>query len=185
MPTMPLPNVTTADQLLVLHDPGWRHELWRGELRRMSPAGHWHSSLALRLGAMLEVHARRHRLGRVYGADGGFLLAHDPDTVLAPDVAFVQRDRLPPKGHHGFFPGPPDLAVEVISPDELSSHVASKVAAWLSHGSQEVWVVDLQRCTLAVHRDGAATRILRQGDRLRDSIVLPGFTLELAELFDD
>ncbi len=73
----------------------------------------------------------------------------------------------------------------MISPDELSSHVASKVAAWLSHGSQEVWVVDLQRCTLAVHRGGASTRTLEQVDTLRDSIVLPSFTLELADLFDD
>lgn len=185
MPTMPLPNVTTADQLLVLHDPGWRHELWSGALRRMRFADAAHGDVAARICAAVFHHVDEERLGCTFATGTGFAIARDPDTVLAPDVAFVQRDRLPPKGHHGFFPGPPDLAVEVISPDELSSHVASKVAAWLSHGSQEVWVVDLQRCTLAVHRDGAATRILRQGDRLRDSIVLPGFTLELAELFDD
>ncbi len=185
MPTMPLPNVTTADQLLVLRDPGWRHELWRGELRRMSPAGHWHSSLALRLGAMLEVHARRQRLGRVYGADGGFQVATDPDTVLAPDVAFVRRDRLPPSGGRGFFPGAPDLAVEVRSPDDSRRELADKVATWLAHGSQEVWVVDPKRRTLAVHRDGTAPRTLAEDATLRDSAVLPGFTLVLAELFDD
>ncbi|MFN7588126.1 MAG: Uma2 family endonuclease [Planctomycetota bacterium] len=185
MPTMPLPNVTTADQLLVLHDPPWRHELWRGELRRMSPAGHWHSSLALRLGAMLEVHVRRHRLGRVYGADGGFLLAHDPDTVLAPDVAFVRSDRLPPKGSRGFFPGAPDLAVEVRSPDDSQREVAAKVDTWLAHGAREVWVVDPKRRTLTLHTADAAPRTLAHDATLRESAVLPGFTLALAELFDD
>ena len=185
MPIMPLPNVTTADQLLVLRDPPWRHELWRGELRRMSPAGHWHSSLALRLGAMLEVHVRRHRLGRVYGADGGFLLAHDPDTVLAPDVGFVHRDRLPPNGSRGFFPGPPDVAVEVRSPDDSQREVAAKVDTWLAHGAREVWVVDPKRRTLTLHTAHAAPRTLAHEATLRESAVLPGFTLALAELFDD
>jgi len=185
MPTMPLPNVTTADQLLVLRDPPWRHELWRGELRRMSPAGHDHGDVALRLGAAIANHVRSRRLGRAYAAETGFVLARNPDTVLAPDVAFVQRDRLPPKASHGFFPGAPDLAVEVLSPDDSRSATSKKVAAWLAHGAREVWVVDPKRRTLTLHTADAAPRTLAHDATLRDSAALPGFTLALAELFDD
>lgn len=185
MPTMPLPNVTTADQLLVLRDPGWRHELWRGELRRMSFWGQEHGAVSARVGAAIANFVRIRRLGCAFAAGTGFILALDPDTVLAPDVAFVRSERLPPRGGHGFFPGPPDLAVEVFAPDESRSRVTSMVEAWLAHGTNEVWVVDSERHTLAVHRHGATPRTLAHADTLRDSTVLPDFTLALAELFDD
>jgi len=185
MPTMPLPNVTTADQLLVLRDPPWRHELWRGELRRMSPAGHDHGGIAAKMLACISHFLATKRLGKVYAAETGFVLARDPDTVLAPDVAFVRRDRLPPKGSHGFFPGAPDLAVEVLSPDDSRSATTKKVAAWLTHGAREVWVVDPKRRTLTLHTAHAAPRTLAHEETLRDTAVLPGLTLELADLFDD
>ena len=185
MPIMPLPNVTTADQLLVLRDPPWRHELWRGELRRMSPAGHDHGDVALRLGIAIGTHVRNRRLGKVYAAETGFVLARDPDTVLAPDVAFVQRDRLPPKDSPGFFPGAPDLAVEVLSPDDSRSATSKKVAAWLAHGAREVWVVDPKRRTLTLHTADTAPRTLAHEATLCESAVLPGFTLALTDLFDD
>ncbi len=185
MPTMPLPNVTTADQLLVLRDPGWRHELWRGELRRMSFWGQEHGAVSARVGAAIANYVRIRRLGCAFAAGTGFLLARDPDTVLAADVAFVRSERMPPKGGPGFFPGPPDLAVEVFAPDESRHRVASMVAAWLAHGTNEAWVVDTEHRTLAVHRNDEATRTFGQDATLRDSTVLPGFTLVLAELFDD
>ncbi|MBL8738906.1 MAG: Uma2 family endonuclease [Planctomycetes bacterium] len=182
---MPSPNVTTADQLLALRDPPWRHELWRGELRRMSPAGHHHGGLAARTLVRIATFVERHRLGAVYTAETGFVLARDPDTVLAPDVAFVRTDRLPPKGSPGFFPGAPDLAVEVLSPDDTRRKVTTKVAAWLEHGTREVWLVDPKRRTLTVHTANAAPHTLAHDATLQDSAVLPGFTLALADLFDD
>ena len=185
MSIMPSPNVTTADQLLALRDPPWRHELWRGELRRMSPAGHHHGDVALRIGAAIANHVRSRKLGRTYAAETGFVLARDPDTVLAPDVAFVRIERLPPKGSPGFFPGAPDLAVEVLSPDDSPRKVTSKVAAWLEHGTREVWLVDPKRRTLTVHTTNSAPHTLAHGATLKDSAVLPGFTLALADLFDD
>ncbi len=185
MSIMPTPNVTTADQLLALRDPPWRHELWRGELKRMSPAGHDHGDVALRLGAAIANHVRSRKLGRTYAAETGFVLARNPDTVLAPDVAFVRTERLPPKGSPGFFPGAPDLAVEVMSPDDARRKVATKVAAWLEHGTREVWVVDPKRRTLTVHTAHSAPFTLAHDATLQDCTVLPGFTFQLAELFDD
>lgn len=185
MSIMPTPNVTTADQLLALRDPPWRHELWRGELKRMSPAGHDHGDVASRLCGAINAHVRSRRLGRTYAAETGFVLARNPDTVLAPDVAFVRTDRLPPKGSPGFFPGAPDLAVEVLSPDDTPRKITAKVAAWLEHGTREVWVVDPKRRTLTVHTANSAPFPLAHDATLQDSTVLPGFTFQLAELFDD
>ncbi len=109
MPIMPLPNVTTADQLLVLRAPGWRQELWRGALRRMRFADAQHGCVAARIGVAVFQHVDENRLGCTFATGTGFAIARDPDTVLAPDVAFVRRDRLPPKGHHGFSKAPQTL----------------------------------------------------------------------------
>jgi len=151
----------------------------------MSPAGHDHGDVALRLGIAVGAHVRNRRLGRTYAAETGFVLARDPDTVLAPDVAFVRTDRLPTKGSPGFFPGAPDLAVEVLSPDDTRRKITAKVAAWLEHGTREVWVADPKRRTLTVHTADSAPITLHHDATLHDSVVLPGFTLALAELFDD
>lgn len=185
MSIMPTPNVTTADQLLALQDPGWRHELWSGDLRRMRFADAEHGCVAARIGSAIGGHVCDMHLGRTFATGTGFAIARDPDTVLAPDVAFVRTDRLPPKGSPGFFPGAPDLAVEVLSPDDTRRKVAIKVAAWLEHGTREVWVVDPKRRTLTVHTADSAPITLHHDATLHDSAVLPGFTLALAELFDD
>ena len=95
MPTMPHTSVTTAEQLLTLHEPGYRHELVRGELRRMSGAGKWHGAVAMRLGSKLAVFVDEQSLGLVFAAKTGFQVAHDPDTVLCPDASFVATTATP------------------------------------------------------------------------------------------
>ena len=184
MPIMPLPNVTTADQLRVLHDPPWRHELWRGELRRMTPAGHDHGDLGARLLVRLFLFVERRRLGCVSNADTGFLLARHPDTVLAPDVSFVRAERLPTSGCPGYFTGAPDLAVEVMSPTDTRRRVAAKAQLFLEHGSSEVWVVDPERKTVTVFGRTAEPLLLRRGDTLTGHGPLSGFRLALDKLFD-
>ena len=89
----------TADELLEMPDDGFRYELVAGELRRRTPAGDAHGEIAATLSGLLFAHVRAHGLGRVYAAETGFRLATDPDTVRAPDVAFVRRERVaPPAG---------------------------------------------------------------------------------------
>ncbi len=109
-------NVTTAEQLLATN---LQHcELIAGELVMMSPAGFDHGRFASRIVTALENHVSRQGLGIVTTAEAGFQLARDPDTVRAPDVAFVRADRIPPGGVKGYFQGAPDLAVEVVSPSD-------------------------------------------------------------------
>ena len=151
----------TADEVFHLPDDDYRYELVQGEVRKMSPAGFDHGVIVANLTGPLRQHVKSHGLGVVCGAETGFKLASDPDTVRAPDVAFVRRERIPASGlPTGFWPGAPDLAVEVLSPGDTLSEVDEKVAAWLSAGTAAVWVVNLSRRTVSIHRAGATARIL-------------------------
>jgi Uma2 family endonuclease len=172
----------TAEYLL--RTPGLgRCELVRGELIRMSFAGAEHGLIISNIGVPLWAYVSRAGLGGVFAAGTGFHIAHDPDTVRAPDVAFVMRDRLPSPLPKGFFPGPPDLAVEVVSPDDRMSEVLAKVQNWLDAGCRVVWLVDPRRQTVHVHQSGSEIQVFGLSDTLADGPLLPGFSLAVAEIF--
>ena len=176
-------GLMTADDLLRLPDDGMRHELVRGELRTMPPAGWGHSRLALGAAFSLDAYVEAHDLGEVVG-EPGFRLETGPDTVRAPDVAFVRRDRIPrDSARTGFFLGAPDLAIEVISPNDVYAEVDAKVAVWLEHGTLLVFVVNPRRRTVAVHRPGQPVRTLGIDDVLDGEDVVPGWRLAVRDLF--
>lgn len=174
-------RVFTADDLLRIPEDGFRHELVRGELRTMSPAGGRHGRIAARIAGSLIPFVLQCRLGEVYIAETGFVLARNPDTVRAPDVAFVGADRVVPIDE--YFPGPPDLAFEVISPSDLYSEVAEKTREYLRAGTRAVVVVDPRTTTVNVHRpDGVTTTV---ADVLAVDDVVPGWKMTLAEVFPE
>src|SRR5205807_9748017 len=142
----------TADELLRTHVPDKRTELVRGVLVVREPAGSRHGLVTMNLGAELAVYAKQTGAGSVYAAETGFKLASDPDTVRAPDVAFVTRDRLPPASTTGYPALAPDLAVEVLSPGDRPGEVLAKVADWLSAGTRLVWVLDPEHRLARVYR---------------------------------
>ena len=109
----------TAGQFLVQAEDGIRYELIDGVLHKMTPAGFEHGRIAMRLGSLLEQHVRAHGLGVVCAAETGFLLSKDPDTVLAPDVAFVRQRHVEQLARvSGYADLAPDLVAEVISPSD-------------------------------------------------------------------
>lgn len=172
----------TAEQLLELPDDGMRHELVEGVLRTTAPAGARHGLIAARLLVRLGTFVQTHRLGEFFAAETGFRLRRDPDTVRAPDVAFVGADRAAEAGVPGFPALAPDLVAEVVSPSDRAVDVVGKALAWLDAGVRLVWVVDPQNRTVTVYRqDGVA--VLRGGDVLDGEDVLPGFALPLEELW--
>jgi Uma2 family endonuclease len=175
------PKLMTADELLAMPDDGMRHELVRGELVTMSPAGFDHSEVTLTIGASLRDFVRRHRLGKVVGADCGFVIRHNPDTVFAPDAAFVAVER--PQKSPKFYLGAPDLAVEVISPSDTYTEVAAKVEEYLAVGTRIVIVVDPQKQTARIETLEGARR-LTIDDSLDGGDVVPGWKLPLKELFE-
>jgi Uma2 family endonuclease len=176
----------TADDLWRLPDDGQRHELVAGELRTMAPTGGQHGRLISILTASLFNHVSAQHLGAVFSGDTGFVLARAPDTVRAPDVAYVRRERLIEVGDEtSFWPGAPDLAIEVISPSDLFTEVEEKVADWLQSGARMVLAVNPRRRTVAVHRPHRDVRQMTIDDTLDGEDVVPGWTLPLRQLFAD
>lgn len=176
-------RAVTADELLHLPDDGFRYELLRGELRQMSPAGYGHGYFAMRIGARLFDWVERHRLGRAYAAETGFVLERDPDTVRAPDAAFVRAERLAAAGQRpGYFPGPPDLAVEVVSPGDTRAEVEEKTLSWLAAGTRAVVVADPVRRTIAVWRPPDQVTTSGEDETLDLDDAVPGWYPPVAEL---
>jgi Uma2 family endonuclease len=177
-------TLVTADELLQMPDDGYRYELIRGEIRRMPPAGFEHGDIALNIGAKLKEHTSQTGQGKAVAAETGFRLAADPDTVRAADAAFVSQQRIDEVGRiRGFFPGAPDLAVEVISPNDIYSEVEEKVLEWLDAGTRMVIVVNPRKRTVTVYRSQTDITILKENDTLSGADVLPGFACKVAELF--
>lgn len=149
----------------------------------MSPAGFDHGRFASKIVAALENYVARHKSGVVATAETGFQIVHDPDTVRAPDVAFVRVERIPSGGVKGFFPGAPDLAVEVVSPTDLANEVAAKVQEWLRTGCRMVWVVDPENRSVTVHRSLTEITVLTVADTLTAGELLPEFSMPVAKVF--
>jgi Uma2 family endonuclease len=171
----------TAEQLL---EGGYDHcELIAGEIVRMAPAYFEHGDIAMAIGGPMRVFVDQQKLGRVLSAEAGFIISRGPDTVLAPDVSFVRRTRVPKGRRTFFFEGAPDLAVEVMSPSDRISQVRAKAARWIAAGAEAVWVVNPSKRAIEVHRAGSAIQQFSGGDILRDESLLPGFSVDVTSVF--
>jgi len=177
-------TLVTADQLLRMPDDGYRYELVAGELRKMTPAGWRHGAIGGQLHGWLGHYIQERRLGRVFLANTGFLLARDPDTVRAPDIAFIHKDHLlTPEPEEAFWPGAPDLAVEVVSPRDTVGEIDEKVKAWLDAGAMMVWVVNPKWQNATVYRSATEIKTLTKNDELDGEDVVPGFRCRIGDIF--
>ena len=175
----------TADDLFMLPDDGFRYELVKGELIKMAPAGYEQGKitgkLTIRLGHFVETHS----LGDIFGAETGFTITQNPDTVRAPDIAFVSRERTPQTPlKKSYWVGVPDLVVEVLSPSDSVFEVDEKIEEWLSAGARVVWVVNPKRRTITVYRSSSDATTLTENDELDGQEVVPGFRCRVAEIFN-
>src|SRR2546423_4230606 len=174
----------TAEELLAMPDDGWRYELVKGELFQMAPTGDEHGQVTMELATALHRHVKEHELGRVYAAETGFKLESNPDTVRAPDVAFVRRELVETTGKlTGYRPGAPDLAVEVLSPSDRTAKVEAKVRQWIESGARMVWVVSPKLHTVTVYSSLIDFVTLTEKDSLDGGDVIPGFQMRVAEIF--
>jgi Uma2 family endonuclease len=178
-------KTVTADELLALPDDGNRYELVKGELIQMSPTGHEHGIVALHIAAALHDFIKAHNLGASYAAETGFLIAQNPDTVRAPDAAYVRKDRLEAAGPiKSFWVGAPDLVVEVVSPGDTVREVEEKVAEWLAAGTLMVWIISPRLRTVTSYRSLTEIVTFTEKDTLEADDVLPGFRIDVRELFE-
>jgi len=174
----------TADELLALPDDGWRYELLKGELFRMPPPGHEHGVVTMNIAGPLYQHVKQHNLGTVYAAETGSLINQSPDTVRAPDVAFITAERFEAAGTvAGYWAGAPDLCVEVVSPGDSAGYVEEKVSEWLKAGTRMVWVVSPKLRTITVYRSLTNVIALTEEDTLKGHEVVPGFQILIKEVF--
>ncbi len=173
----------TAEQLAELTDDRHKkYELVKGELIVMSPTGFEHGVVSVKIAKVLYDFVSAHDLGYVCGAETGFILARDPDTVRAPDVAFVSKAKVSPLPT-SFAEFVPDLAVEVVSPTDRSDELESKVSEYLAAGVRLVWVVYPKTKTVYVYRAGREVERLSASEMLSGEDVLPGFTQPVSGLF--
>src|SRR5437899_7084916 len=171
--------LVTAEEVQRISIPGKVTELVRGRLIVREPPGTHHGAIAANLAYYLSDFVRRHGSGAIFAQDTGFKIASDPDSVRAPDVAFVARERTGLIRSRGYAELAPDLLAEILSPDDRPAEVLAKVADWLAAGTRVVWVIDPERSEARVYRRDGSLSLLREHDSLDGEDVLPGFACPL------
>jgi Uma2 family endonuclease len=177
-------RLTSANELLHMPDNGYRYQLVEGELLKMTPAGSEHGFLSNEVAWRLTEHVKRNDLGEVFGAETGFLIGRNPDTVLAPDVSFVRKERIAVFGiPKEYFPEAPALVVEIVSPGDTAEEVDDKMRRWLAAGVEMGWVIYPRGRTVTVYRSLGDIHILTADDLLDGDDVVPGFRCRVGDLF--
>ena len=179
---MPPATLQTAQDLLRFRDPGKTAELVRGVLVVREPPSTRHGDRAARLTVRVGAFVEREGLGKVFAQDTGFQIEREPDTVRAPDLAFVHRDRLAQIQEEGYAEIAPDLVAEILSPNDRPGEVLEKVGQWLSAGVRLVWVLDPARQQARVYRADGTVSIVGPDEELDGEQVLPGFRCRLGEI---
>jgi len=170
----------TAEEFGNLPDSPFRHQLIKGELLTMPSPKPLHGRVVANLTMLLLQHVKANRLGQVY-TESGYKIETDPDTVLGPDLSFLSKARID-QSKDSYYDGPPDLAVEVLSPGDRKGHVERKLALWLETGTRSVWLVDPRRRRVEVISSPNDRRTLHEDDELVDDTV-PGFRVKVSEIF--
>ena len=176
------PKLITADELLLMPRNGQRYELLRGVVVYKMPTGDPHGDTVSHIHRALSNYAAEMDYGVLRVGEPGYRLEREPDTVRAPDVAWIAPGRIP-AGTQGYPELSPDLAVEVKSPGNSNPELAAKAAMWLSYGSREVWVADPERVTITVYRLYQEPVTLTEDDTLEGGDLLPGFAVPVWQLF--
>jgi Uma2 family endonuclease len=177
-------SLMTAEQLWRMPKEEGRCELVRGELNMMAPAGGEHGSIIGKLTFLLGKFVYAKKLGIVVGAETGFVLTRDPDTVRGIDIGFISAARIPDSGPpKKFWVGAPDLVVEVLSPSDRPKAVAKKVEDYLTAGASIVWVVVPKNQTVIVHRAMMEPKVLESSKVLSGGRIIPGFKCKVEEIF--
>lgn len=173
----------TAEELLRLpRGEGKRYELIRGVLVEKMPTGDMHGDSTVLTAYFLTQYTFESGNGVTRTGEPGFRLETDPDTVRAPDVAWIASGRIA-EGTQGYPQLAPDLAVEVKSPSNSNAEMGEKASMWLAYGSQQVWILNPENTTVIVRRPNVEPVTLGEDDVLDGGELLPGFSTPVWRLF--
>ncbi len=148
----------------------------------MTPPGGNHGLITMEIAFAVRTWAQSNG-GRVYAAETGFVLERKPDTVRAPDVAYISKSRQNEARSEKYVPIAPDFVAEVISPNDKAEEVAAKVQWWLDHGVRLVWVADPANRCVTAHLPNGDAHVYRGNDTITGGDVLPGLSVAIADLF--
>jgi Uma2 family endonuclease len=175
-------TVYTPEDLLVMPD-GKGYELVDGQLveRKMGAESSW---VGGRLHSRLDRFCEEHERGWALMPEAGYqCFPHDPGRVRKPDVSFIRYGRLPggmlPKG---WIRIRPDLAVEVVSPNDLAEELDEKLADYEKVGVPLIWVIHLGSRTAMVYRGAGTVSRLHEDDELSGEDVIPGFRCRVRDI---
>ncbi len=175
----------TADEFFRMETPlAGKYELVKGEVVHMPPPGFPHGEIQVNIAFAIKSFLRSKRIGRVV-TESGALLEREPDTVRGPDVSFYSQERLPlnrkVRTYHDL---PPDLAVEVLSPDDRVRDVNEKISEYLAAGVRVVWLVRPEERNVTVYSVSAEPKTYEVNDTLPGGEVLPGFECLVGDFFE-
>lgn len=183
---MSVKQLITIDDLWEMPEkPGVRFELVDGKLIEVTGAGGIHTMIMVTLFRLLSEFSQRHQYGIVFPDGLGYILSPHPGRLRIPDVSFASRDRIPMDGiPEGFWPGPPDLAVEIVSPNDRAEDVHAKVGEYLESGARAVSVLWPRERSVTVSGTTGPVKELGPDDELDGGDVLPGFSVRVVEVFE-
>ena len=181
---MPVASPTTIEDFERLTPPEHcRYELVDGEVVELTFPTPLHNLTVGRVFRILEAFVEENRLGIVFPSDTGFVLTRRPGTLRGPDVAFVRAERASGLDLRANIPGAPDLAIEVVSPADTIRAMRHKVDQYLAAGCQAVWVLDPEKREVEIFEPGGRPRVFLAEDSLECPELLPGFVVQVADLF--
>jgi Uma2 family endonuclease len=177
-------TIITVEELEAIDLPGKSTELVRGRLVVREPPSTYHGKIAAKLGYLLGDYVYPHDLGVLFGQDTGFKIESNPDTVRAPDAAFLSKERAAHITRRGYAALAPNLTAEILSPDDRPGEVLTKVGDWLRAGVQIVWVIDPERAEAHIHRADGSLSVVHIDGALDGEDVLPGFSCPLSQILE-
>lgn len=162
-------------------DPEREYEIVNGQPEEKEMAGAKHGGVGSRLNRRLGAYVEENELGEVYGPDTAFLIG---GNQRLPDIAFVSAARMPAEGEpDGAWEIAPDLAIEVISPNDVYDKVEGKLWDYFAAGVKQVWLVSLSKRTITVYRSPVEPMVFTEDQDLVSEDLLPGFRCRLSEIF--
>jgi Uma2 family endonuclease len=182
--TGPKAKLITGEELLAMGNIG-PCELIDGRIVRMNPIGRSHAYVAANLSMALNQFVRHRKLGEVLVGEIGIFIQRKPDRIRAADVVFVSKERLAQTTASGYLNTAPELVVEIISPTDRWQTVRDKLEEYFAIGVHRVWIVEPDNRDVLVYSTSTEMRKFGEGDMLTGEGVLDGFTLPVAELFEE